>query len=203
MAHTIITIGRQYGSGGREIGKRVAASLGCAFYDNELLALAAERASLHPDIAAAAEERPTSGLLYGAHIGVRGASAGVSHTPLGDRLFHAQSEIIRQIADAEDCVIIGRCADYILRGHEGLLSAFVYADTDTRIARCLRYYGIDEETARQRIKKIDRQRAGYYTCYSDKPWGDPSGYDLMLDCGRFGADGCAELIIEASRITRP
>lgn len=205
-AHRVITIGRQYGSGGREIGRRVAAALGCAFYDSELLTLAAQRAGLHPDIAAKAEERPTNGLLYTAPLGIgaaRGAAAVPVQQPLTERLFFAQSAVIRQLAETEDCVIIGRCADYVLRGHENLLSVFVYADPETRLDRCERYYGIDRATAHARIRQIDKRRAGYYTCFADQPWGSAESYDLLLDCGRFGVDGCADIIVRASGIARP
>lgn len=204
--HRVITIGRQYGSGGREIGRRVAAALNCAFYDNELLTLAAKRAGLHPDIAAKAEERPTSGLLYTAPLGIgaaRGAAAAPVQPPLTDRLFFAQSAVIRQLAQTEDCVIIGRCADYVLRGHKNLLSVFIYADQETRIDRCERYYGIDRATAHARIKQIDKRRAGYYTCFADQPWGSAENYDLLLNCGRFGVEGCADVIVRASGVARP
>ncbi len=204
--HRVITIGRQYGSGGREIGRRVAAALGCAFYDSELLTLAAKRAGLHPDIAAKAEERPTNGLLYTAPLGIgvaRGAAVAPVQPPLTDRLFFAQSAVIRQLAQTEDCVIIGRCADYVLRGHENLISVFIYADLETRLDRCERYYGIDRATAHTRIKQIDKRRAAYYTCFADQPWGSAENYDLMLDCGRFGVEGCADIIVRASGIARP
>lgn len=204
--HHVIAIGRQYGSGGREIGRRVAARLGYSFYDNELLTLAAEHAGLDPEVAAQAEERPTNGLLYNAPLGLgaaRGTAAGMVQTPLTDRLFLAQSAVIRQLAQTEDCVIIGRCADYVLRGQAGLVTAFIHADLETRVQRCVRYYGIDEATARSRIRQIDRQRAGYYAYFSDKRWGSYDAYDLMLDCGRFGVDGCAELLARAATLPRP
>lgn len=205
-AHLVITIGRQYGSGGREIGRRVAAQLGCAFYDNELITLAAERAGIHPDIAAKAEERPTSGLLYSTPISMsasRVAPIGPVQTPLTDRVFFEQSAIIRHLAQTEDCVIIGRCADYVLREHENLLSTFIHAALEERVRRCVLYYGIDESTARSRIRQIDKQRAGYYAYFSDKRWGDLSNYDLSLSCARFGVDGCTEIIVRAAGIPRP
>lgn len=206
QSHRVITIGRQYGSGGREIGRRVASRLGCTFYDSELLKLAAERAGVHPEVAAGAEERPTNGLLYGASMSmgtVRGPSVGPLQTPLTDRLFFEQSAIIRHLAETEDCVIIGRCADYVLREHDNLLSTFIYADLETRVRRCVLYYGIDEATARTRIRQTDKRRASYYAYFSDKRWGSLGSYDLALDCGRFGVDGCAEILVRAAALPRP
>lgn len=135
--HLIIAIGRQYGSGGREIGRRVANKLGIAFYDNELITLAAEHADMDPAVAAKSEERATSGFLFSSSAMAHGISPSLSmyNAPLTERIFLAQTEVIRSLAAKEDCVIIGRCADYILHDEPGLLSVFVYADPETRVKR--------------------------------------------------------------------
>ncbi len=198
----IITIGRQYGSGGREIGRRVAKRLGIAFYDKELLDLAAEKSGIHPDVIRQAEEQPTNSLLYSLVVGtanIKGAATGPLNVPLTDQVFFAQADIIRSLAEKGDCVMIGRCADYVLREYPGCLSVFIHADMQTKVQRCLKYYGIDEATARERIRKIDKRRANYYNYFTDKTWGNTNSYDMSLDCGRFGVDGCAELIAQAAR----
>ena len=203
--HLVITIGRTYGSGGREIGRRVAQQLGIPFYDNELIAMAAEKAGVHPDIAAKSEEHATSGMLFGmpnGNLPIQAPSLGAMTTPLTDRVFFAQSDIIRGLADKEDCVIIGRCADYVLREYENVIKVFIHADAETCVARCVRYYGLDEATARKRIRKVDQQRAGYYTYYSGQKWGSKQSYDLLLDTGRFGVDGCAAIICAAAEAAK-
>ena len=203
--HLIIAIGRQYGSGGREIGRRVANRLGIAFYDNELITLAAEQANMDPAVAARSEERATSGFLFSPSAMAHGVSPSLTipNTPLTDRIFIAQTEVIRSLAAKEDCVIIGRCADYVLRDEPGLLSVFVYADTETRVKRCGLYYGLNESEARKAIRRIDRSRADYYNFFTGQKWGDPLSYDLAIDCGRFGAQGCADIIATAAPLHRP
>lgn len=195
----VITIDRQYGSGGREIGRRVAERLSVPFYDEALLDMAAEKAGLHPEVVRSAEEQRTSSLLYGAVTGMvhRGAHAGPVQLPITDQVFLVQSEIIRELAEKGPCVIIGRAADYVLREHTPALHVFVHGDVEVRVARCLRFYGIDEQEARDRIRKIDKRRASYYQFFTHKSWGAAESFHLSLDVGLFGADGCAALIEEA------
>lgn len=201
-SHLVICIGRSYGSGGREVGRRVAQKLGIAFYDNELIAMAAEKAGVHPDIAAKSEERATNSLMFGISGGsmpMQPPAIGTFHIPLTDKMFFAQSEIIRSLAQEQDCVIIGRCADYVLRDYDNLLNVFIRADEETCIARCEKYYGLDAATARKQIRKVNQQRAGYYTYFSGNKWGSKDSYHMILDTGRFGVDGCADIIIAATQ----
>lgn len=185
----VITIGRQYGSGGRDIGKMISEKLGIGFYDQKLVELAAETAGLNQDIAAKNEEN-VSGKFF---FPKKNASA-----PYAEKVFAAQSQVINQIAARESCVIIGRCADFVLKGRENLLRVFVYADNDSRAKRCIEVYGVQEAAARMDMRKTDAQRESYYNSFADNPWGSYSNYDLMLNSGLLGIEGCVEMILLAA-----
>ncbi len=200
QGNRIIAIGRQYGSGGHEIGRRVASRLGYGFYDKELLNMAAEKAGLHPDVVRQSEEHRTNSLLYSVvmgHTSPRGVAPGPMNLPITDQVFLVQSQIIQELAKKENCVIIGRCADYVLRDNPGMLSVFIHADFDVKVERCKQYYGIDEQEARDRIKKNDKRRANYHNFFADRPWGNIDSYHIALDTGVFGVDGCVDLIVQA------
>ena len=204
MKKVVITIARQYGSGGREIGERVAELLGIPNYDKELLQLAvAEDETLNEVDASQVDERATNSLLYTLAMGpnVYSAAHGMAHTPpLNDRLFAKQTEIIRNAAEQGSCVLVGRCADYILREEEARLSVFIYADVEARKARVAERHGVTPTTALEMINKADRRRSVYYNFYTGRKWGRYDNYHLALDSAALGIDGTAEVIAQMARL---
>ena len=201
MKHTIICIGRQYGSGGREVGAAVAERLGLPLYDKLLIQQAAKESGLTEETVASEEERPI------------GLSEMVTGNPFADtvslseafysenqRVFEAESAVIRELAAKGSCVIIGRCASAVLREADcNVISVFVYADMDDRAARIARRCGISPKAAARKAVKVDRLRKKYFDFYSDTPWGEASSYDLMISSGRYGIAGTAEVIAKAVR----
>ena len=179
--HTIITIGREYGSGGREIGKLVADKLNIPFYDKEILTRAAEESGLCPEVFEQHDEKASVGGLLGMgggmHVGVGGASL---QLPLNQRVFLAQFDAIMKLAAEGPCVIVGRCADYVLRERDNVAHVFLYASEEKRIQRIMRVEQVSREKARELIKKTDKQRRNYYNFFADGNWGMRSNYDLML-----------------------
>ncbi len=195
MSKIIITIGRQFGSGGRHIGELVAKELGIPFYDEELITLAAEKSDLCKEAAEKADERNASSLLYTLAMG----STAMLHTsqynmPINDKLFLAQSEVIKDIADKGSAVIVGRCADYVLRECKNTLSVFIFADTAFRAENVLGRGDITKDEALSLISKTDRRRANYYNFYTGNRWGEMTNYDLAIDSGKLGASGTAKII---------
>lgn len=197
----VITIGRQYGSAGIDIGQKIADALGIPFYDKELVELAAEKSNLSPDALKRADERATNSFLYSVANG--GMSFHSLHTPtpydmpINDKLFIAQSEVIKEIAAKGDCVIVGRCADYVLRNVENVdvLSIFLYAPLDYRVKRVMEHVGLNEAKARESVIKTDKRRRTYYEYYTSNDWGVMSNYDLCLNTAALGIDETAELVI--------
>lgn len=177
--NTIITIGREYGSGGREIGKMVADKLGVPFYDKEILTRAAQESGLCREVMENHDEKASvSGMMTGAGLHM-GAAMGLQ-MPLNQRVFLAQFETISRIAAEGPCVIVGRCADYVLKGTPGVTHVFLYASADKRVQRIMRVEDVDAERARELIRKTDKQRKNYYNFFADGNWGLRSNYDLML-----------------------
>ena len=198
----LITIARQYGSGGREIGNRVAELLSIPLYDRELIVAAAEAGDLHPDVAERVDERAANSLLYTLAMGagLHSAYTGAAHMPVNDRLFLLQSEHIRARAAEGSGVFVGRCADYVLREEPARLSVFVYAPLDARRVRVSeRHPDLREGAVLDLINKTDRRRSTYYGFYTGGKWGKFENYHLALDSSRLGIDGAAELIAAAAR----
>ncbi|MBQ7822460.1 MAG: cytidylate kinase-like family protein [Clostridia bacterium] len=197
--NTVITIGRQYGSGGREIGKKISEILGIGYYDDELISLAAKNSGMHSDTLSDVDEKATNSLLYTLAMGgsLFGGNAAIAYEmPINDKLYIAQSEVIKDLAKREACVIIGRCADYVLKDYPSVINLFIYADLDKRAARVSARRGITESKARDIIIKTDKQRANYYNYYTSRKWGRIENYDLCIDSGRIGCDKAAEVIAE-------
>lgn len=195
--NTIITIGRQFGSGGHEIGKRLAQVLGVPFYDKELLTRAAQESGLSPEVLAYFDEKPTNSLLYSLSTGVYtlGDANVLNYTmPVNHQVFQAQFDAIRTIAEQVACVIVGRCADYVLEQYPHLVNVFVYADLTNRMERVAEYDGVTLPEAKSRIAKSDKKRASYYNFYSGKKWGVASTYDLCVKSSDIGYDNAVELI---------
>ena len=200
MKDTVITIGRQYGSGGREIGEAVAKMLGIPFYDEEIISLAAEKSDLCQEAAASADETSANSLLYTLAMG----SSAMLHAPnfnmpIHDKLFLAQSDVIRELAEKGPCVIVGRCADYVLRNRKHVLRIFIHADADVRAAVAAKRNGVTETRAYDLLAKTDRRRANYYSFYTGKKWGATETYDLCIDSGKLGAEKTAKLIAECAK----
>ena len=194
MAKTIITLGREYCTGGRFIAEDVANALGIKLYDKELITMAAKNSGLSEEAVAASEKRHTHSLLYSLY------TMG-NELPLGDQVFILQSRIIKQLAEEGPCVILGRCADEILReaGMESL-NVFIHADAVHRAVRASELTGCTDATELQKIiAKKDNSRHTYYNHYTGKKWGDSHNYHLVLDSGKLGYSLCAKLIIEAAK----
>jgi hypothetical protein len=199
----IFTIGRQFGSGGRQIGKALAAKLGIPFYDKELLALAAKDSGLSEALFHNADEKPTSSLLYSLVMGnypMATGALGFNEMPLNDQLFLIQSKTIKKVAEQGSCVIIGRCADYILRDNPNMISVFVHAGLDARVKRAVEVYEVPSEKAEEICLKADKTRANYYNYYSDQKWGMCRTYDLSLDSSVLGIDGCVDMIEQFAKL---
>lgn len=198
----LVTIARQFGSGGREIGNRVAELLRIPIYDRELIVAAAEAGDLHPEVAERVDERAANSLLYTLAMGAGHHSAytGAAHMPVNDRLFLLQSEYIRARAAEGSGVFVGRCGDYVLREEPARLSVFVYAPLDARRVRVAeRHPELREGAVLDLINKTDRRRATYYGFYTGGKWGRFENYHLALDSARLGIEGTAELIAAAAR----
>lgn len=198
----IITIARQYGSGGHEVGEKLASRLGIPFYDKELIALSAKKSGYSEEVFENADERATSSLLYSMVMGnyvYGGRVAGANEMPINDKLFLIQSDIIKKAAAEGPCVIIGRCADYILRESHSLLKVFIHADREKRMIRVLARNLVDQKKAMDFITKQDKQRANYYNFYTNNRWDDMTNYDLTISTARFGVENAVEMIIDAAK----
>ena len=193
----IITIGRQFGSGGREIGEKLAQKLNYTFYDKNLIILAAEKGGMSQEVLTNADEKATNPWLYAA-MAQTGQTSINTNISTNDTLFSLQSQVIKEIAKTENAVIVGRCSDYILRNEDvELLNVFIYAPIEARIKRIMERAQVTEQQALQLIKKTDKQRKCYYDFYTDKKWASHSSYDLNLDSNRFGVDKAVEIIAKA------
>ena len=200
MANKIYTIGREFGSGGREVGEKLAAKLGIKLYDKELLQQAAKDSGFCEEIFENHDDKPTNSFLYSLVMdtySVSGYSAApFLDMPLNHKVFLAQFETIKKIAEKESCVIVGRCADYALSDNPDCINVFIHADMDIRIKNVSRNLNITENKARDIINKTDKQRASYYNYYTSKKWGDSKSYNLSLDAGKLGTDNCVEMILK-------
>ena len=194
---TIITIGRQFGSAGREIGRKVAKDLGIKLYDREMLDRAAKESGICQELFETHDEKPTNSFLYSLVMDTYslGYTAG-SHSdmPINHKVFLAQFDAIKKIADEGPCILVGRCADYALEEYDNVLRLFVYADMDTRIRRIARIYDLTDAKAKDMIMKTDKKRASYYNYYSNKKWGASESYDSSICSSMLGIDGTAEFI---------
>ena len=200
---SIVTIGRQFGSGGHDIGKRVAQQLNIPFYDKELITLAAKEHGYAPEVFEKADETASNSFLYALSTGafmVGHAYNAQTAIPITDKLYIAQSNIIREAAERGACVIVGRCADSVLIDHADVVSVFIHADMEARTRRVMKKYDVDEGKARAMIQKNDKRRANYYNFYSSKKWSSIDSYDLAVDSGSIGTEGAAALICDFVRI---
>jgi len=198
MERTIITISREYGSGGRLIGQKVAQQLGVPFYDKELIELAAEKSGLSPDFIRNSEETASSGIVFG--LGAASSITSgyfISSEPFfGDKAFFAQAAVIRDLAAKGSCVIVGRCAGYLLREDPDCVSVFIHSNLDDRLRRAAQVYGMSPEGLADTLVKIDKSRANYHKYYTGERWNDMRAYHLAINTGMFGVDGAVQAIIQ-------
>ena len=190
----VITIGREYGSGGYEIGKRIAGSLGISFYDKELLTLAAKKSGLSPELFASADEKAAGKLSYALSAGFPFFGSLFSGGVTSDALFTIQSETILELARKESFVIVGRCADYVLRNHPCCFNAFIHSPLSFRIERVMTRKPQSRQNVMDEIAKVDKERANFYNFYSQKEWGRALSYHLCIDSSLFGIDRTAQIV---------
>ena len=193
----ILTISRQYGSGGREIGQKLAAAWGVTFYDNELITRAAKESGFAEITFETAESRANNSLLYSIARGTAtfgNQDIGYSNLSLDDRIYLAQADVIRQCAAEGPCVIVGRCADYILRKLDNVVNIFVYADLPFRAERAVRIDGMSPDRIEDSILKYDKRRANYHNFHTGEKWGKIENYSLCVNSGKVGIDKAVEVI---------
>lgn len=196
---TVITIGRQFGSGGREIGEKIAAHFGIKCYDKELLSLAAKESGICQEMIEVHDERPTNSFLYNLvmdtySFGYNASS--FSDMPISHKVFLAQFDTIKKIADEGPCVIVGRCADYALSDYDNCLRIFVHAKEEAKTKRIMEKYDLSSQKAKEMMVKKDKQRQSYYNYYSSNKWGRSDTYDLSIDSSVLGIDGTVDLLIQ-------
>ena len=197
--NTVITIGRQYGSGGREIGKKLAEYFDIAYYDNELLSRAAKESGFCEEMLENHDERPTSSFLYNLVMDTYSFGYNASHfvdMPISHKVFLAQFDTIKKIASEGPCVIVGRCADYALNDMKNCVHIFIYGDEDTKVKRIMKKYDMDAAKAKDTCIKKDRQRQSYYNYYSSKKWGRADSYDLCINSNVLGVEVTVKLLTQ-------
>ena len=201
----VITIGRQCGSGGKRIGESVAERLGVKCYDKELMNLAAKKSGLCEELFETHDEKPTSSFLYSLVMDTYSmgySSSAYMDMPLNHKIFLAQFDTIKKLADEESCVIVGRCADYALADYPNVVSIFITGNDDDRIEYLKQLYKVDPAKAKDIMVKTDKKRASYYNYYSSKKWGDSRSYDLCINSSSVGIDGAVDMILELARVKR-
>lgn len=201
--NTIITIGREYGSAGREIGYKVAEAFDIKLYDKEMLARAAKESGICQEIFETHDEKPTNSFLYSLVMDTYSMGySGNTYTdmPINHKVFLAQFDAIKKIADEGPCILVGRCADYALESYKNVVSVFIHADMDSRIRRIARIYDLTDAKAKEMIIKTDKKRSSYYNYYTNKKWSDAESYELCLTSSELGIEGTAKTIIEYVRL---
>lgn len=201
MSHHIITIEREYASGGRQIGEMVAQKLGIPFYNREILQMASERCGVSVDYLASAEEAAPKSFLYTLMLSSNPSRSIQENLPLSDKVYIIETNIIRELAEQGDCVIVGRCASYILRDLPKMFSAFIYADQKTRVERAVSEYKVDPRRADVVLRKSDKRRETFYSINTGGNWYDKENYSLCLNSGKLGLEFCADTIVAAAKQT--
>jgi cytidylate kinase len=196
MDKIVLSIGRQFGSGGREIGRKLAKELNISYYDRELLAIAAQESGLCPEVFEKADEQESTGLSYAFSTGFSPLGVYIPCEDIlsNEKLFLLQSETIRNLAKKESCVIIGRCSDYILRDNPDCISFFIHNTFDNRVKHVMKRENVTESRAKELITKADKSRAAYYNCYTNKSWGIASSYNFSVDVSTLGTEATVTLL---------
>lgn len=194
MKKTIISIGRQYGCGAHEIATKLSDKLGIPYYDKEIIKRAAKDSGFDEHIFTFYDEKPTRSFLY--NISSDGFTTGLSNggMALEDQVFQYQFDTIRRVAEEGSCIIVGRCADYILKDDDALLTVFLHAGADFRRKRIIEQYGESEKDALKEMKAMDKKRARFHNFYSDEKWGEATTYDLAVNVEKLGIDGTVEFL---------
>lgn len=193
----IITIARQFGSGGHEIGKALAEKLSIPFYDKELISMAAKESGIDAEVFENVDERATNSLLYSLSMGLYSfgnSFSAMGDLPVNDRLYILQHKIIQKLAEEGPCVIVGRCADYVLRERTDCINIFIHADMEHRKERAISIRGVDKARAEQVVNKTDKVRANYYSFYSGQKWGFAQNYDLCIDSTNLTTEQAVALV---------
>ena len=199
--NTIITIARQYGSGGRDIGLKLSEKLGIPFYDKELITMSAEKSGMSHQALSDADEKAANSLLYTLAVGSSMIHSSMpQNVPINDKLFLIQCEVIHELADKGPCIIVGRSGDYVLSSYKNCVRTFIYADFEDRVKRISERNGIDESKARERVMKTDKRRANYYNYYTGQKWGKTENYDLAVSTSKIGVDGAVEMIADYIKV---
>ena len=199
MKKTIITISRQFGSGGRTIGHRIAEKLGIPFYDKELVDQIAMESGFAPKFVEEHGEHSPSGSLFSYAFAPQGIPGIMNGLSTADFLWNIQCNVILQLADKGPCVIVGRNADYILKDREDALHVYVFADTPYRAERIVRLYGDSEKAPEQRLAEKDKRRRVNYQHYTGRTWGQAQNYDICLDTGVLGIEQCKDIVVNIIR----
>ena len=194
MSHTVITIGREYGSGGRVIAQKLADLLSVKFYDREVIEMTAEETGFSADFIRSAEEKRASAFVYTFNVGC-------INLPAHDRVFIAESDVIRRAAEKGPCVIVGRCADYVLRDNPKCLRVFVHAPLEERIRRAREEYGVEQDDVKSFVVRYDKARAAYYNYFTTGKWGRCQNYDLSISSS-LGIDTVVHTIAELEKKRR-
>ena len=199
MSKKVITISREFGSGGRTVAKAVAERLGYAFYDKALVELIARESGYAPEFIERRGEDATSTSSFLFNL-ARSGSVGVEgYSDVTDKLFVIQYNIIKRLASEGPCVIVGRCSDYILKDFPEALHAYIYADTKFKAERIVELYGERDDAPEKRLEEKDKKRKVYYRNYTGRIWGMSSNYDICLNSGKLGVDSCVDIISELAR----
>ena len=194
----IITIGREYGSGGNEIGELLAKKLGISFYNKELIAVAASQSGISEDLFYQNDESQPGSFIYSLVMGTYPIIDGntiYSDLPMNHKIFLAQFDAIKSIAKKGPCVIVGRCADYVLQDYPKLIKVFITADLDFRAKRAIERDNIPPKKAEDYVKKLDKKRASHYRYYTEKKWGSANNYDICINSNKLGIDGTVNLLL--------
>jgi len=193
----IITISRQFGSGGREIGKKIADLLEIDFFDKELISLASKESGFCENIFEKADEAPSNSFLYSLVMGSNPVNSLFFKNDdllTNDKLFSIQSKVIKNIAKEKSCVIVGRCSDYILRDEENLTRVYFHSDYDSRTKRIMELYNLSEKEAKSSIAKADKRRKNYYNYYTGNEWSSLNNYDIIINTGKIGIDNSVKMV---------
>lgn len=195
--HLIVTLNRQFGSGGKEVGSILAKSLGIPLYDSEITELASQKSGIRKEYFDKADEKPTDSFLYALAMNTFSMNNGMNpldNTLSNDRLFNVQADVIRDLAQKESFVLIGRCGEYILRDEPGCIRIYIHGPMEARIKRIMRIYKMTEKEAQKKINAMDKRRESYYGYYAGKEWSSCNSYDLSIDTSVLGTEKAAELI---------
>jgi len=196
MEKFIIAISREYGSGGRHIGELLSTDLGIPFYDKEIIQMASEKSGLSPGFIEKSDESIPNTFLHNLKYSGYTSYDSISFydTPVTDKVFLAQSSVIKELASKGNCVIVGRCADYVLRDNPSLVTIFIRGVLEDRVRHAVKHYGLPEENASEKIKRIDKSRTNYYKYYTSRQWGNINNFDLVINSSFTGVGSAVEII---------